>query len=325
MKAKLIFTLALSTLFGAKAQWVDEIDVIDNPEDPAGSVSASKSVKMEDIEIKYPNTGTHYDDIPESHYEPKYSENDGGKQWEEGSYAKYPYQREADVKYKKRIWRRIDTRQKMNKSFTWAKSSAVKILYDLAVMGKVKAYYNDSLERVMSPEQAYTSGGRVTCIEILNWRNPNAADDGDMKDTCFYAPVSIDKVMKLELMEDWIWDEKYGEMRPKIIGISLLTAETYPNGVTYDVPLFWLKMEDLRPTLAMSEVYNRYNDAGRISWDDLFNQYRLFDSYVVKQTDYDDSYIGYKSEFVTDGVGALIEGKRIERELFIMEHDVWEF
>jgi gliding motility associated protien GldN len=125
-------------------------------------------------------------------------------------------------------------------------------------------------------------------------------------------------------MEDWIFDYKYSEMRPRIIAIAPLYQEKI-NGVTYELPLFWLKMDDLRPTLAKSEVYNRYNDVMRISWDDLFNHYRLFDSYIVKQTDWDDKYIAQKTEFQQDGLGALIEAENIKNDLFIFEHDLWEF
>lgn len=319
MKKEIKIVLLLFTVSHfANAQWADDVE-------PVSTSSTSSSLKVEDLDIKYPATSAHYDDKPIAHYEPKFTQPDGGKQWEEGSVSPYPYQREADAKFKKRIWRRIDTRQKMNKSFTWEKSSAIKILYDMAVNGLVKAYYNDSLERYMSPEEAFRAGGQIYVTEVFNPANPNAEAEDDRIQKVSYLNVTWDKIKRIELMEDWIWDNNYGELRPKIIGIALLTEEVYPNGIKYETPLFWLKMEDLRPTLARSEVYNRYNDAARISWDDLFNNYRLFDSYVVKQTDYDDRYISYKPEFSTDGLGALLEGKRIENELFIMEHDLWEY
>jgi len=84
-------------------------------------------------------------------------------------------------------------------------------------------------------------------------------------------------------------------------------------------------MKDLRPWLAKSEVYNRYNDAARISWDDVFNHYRLFDSYIVKTTDWDDQYIANKSEFRQDGLAALLQGEKIKNDLFMFEHDLWEY
>jgi gliding motility associated protien GldN len=232
--------------------------------------------------------------------------------------------READVKFKRRVWRRIDTRQKMNKSFTWPKNPVTQIIYEAGVKGLVKAYWSDSLEggRTMTPEDAYKQGSVLQTPMIQNWRNP--ADPTDLVDTAYYDIFKWEKIIRFEVMEDWIFDYKYSEMRPRIIAIAPLYQEKI-NGVTYEMPLFWLKMDDLRPTLAKSEVYNRYNDVMRISWDDLFNHYRLFDSYIVKQTDWDDKYIAQKTEFQQDGLGALIEAENIKNDLFIFEHDLWEF
>ena len=126
-------------------------------------------------------------------------------------------------------------------------------------------------------------------------------------------------------MEDWIFDYKHSEFRPRIIAIAPLREFKAPNGMTFEIPLFWLKMDDCRPTLAKSEVYNRYNDAMRISWDDLFNHYRVFDSYIVRQTDYDNRYIAQKPEFQNDGLAALLEGENVKNDLFIFEHDLWEY
>lgn len=274
-------------------------------------------------EIVVPNIGTHYDDKPEEKFVPRYTQNDDGINITEGIAVAYPYQREADVKFKRRIWRRLDMRQKLNKSFTWPKNPITQQLYELATKGKVRAYWTDSLNRIMSPEDAYKQGSKLIVTQIQNWRNPD--DPTDVVDTAYFDIFKWDKIQRFEIMEDWIFDYKYGEFRPRIISIAPLYEEKYPNGMTFELPLFWLKMDDLRPTLAKSEVYNRYNDAMRISWDDLFNNYRLFDSYVVKQTDWDDRYIAQKPEFQTDGLGALLEGERIRNELFIFEHDLWEY
>jgi len=274
--------------------------------------------------LTVPTIGTHYDDAPESHKELPQTVNDGRPGIDDAVVVSYPYLREADVKFKRRVWRRIDTRQKMNKSFTWARNPVTQIIYEAGVKGLVRAYWTDSLEggRIMTPEDAYKQGSVLQTPQIQNWRNP--ADPSDLVDTAYYDVFKWEKIIRFEVVEDWIFDYKYSEMRPRIIAIAPLYQEKI-NGVTYEMPLFWLKMDDLRPTLAKSEVYNRYNDVMRISWDDLFNHYRLFDSYIVKQTDWDDKYIAQRTEFQQDGLGALIEGENIKNDLFIFEHDLWEY
>lgn len=272
--------------------------------------------------IEVPTIGTHYDDAAESHYEPPHVPDDGRPSMDQATIVPYPYLREADVKFRRRVWRRIDTRQKMNKSFTWPKNPVTQIIYDLGVKGQARCYWSDSLNRLMTPEEAYKQGAELIVTQVQNYLNP---DDGtDLVDTAYYDLFKFEKIRKFEILEDWIFDYKHSEFRPRIIAIAPLYPQEF-NGITYETPLFWLKMDDIRPTLAKCEVYNRYNDAMRISWDDLFNHYRLFDSYIVKQTDWDDLYIAQKTEFMQDGLGALIEGENIKNDLFIFEHDLWEY
>jgi hypothetical protein len=84
-------------------------------------------------------------------------------------------------------------------------------------------------------------------------------------------------------------------------------------------------MDDCRPTLAKSQVFNRYNDAMRLNWDQHINGHRLFDSYIVRTSDQDDSYLKEKAEFSTDGTALLLESEKIKNDLFIFEHDLWEY
>lgn len=273
-------------------------------------------------EVIVPTIGTHYDDSAMPHYEPPHVNNDGRPGMEEAVVVPYPYLREADVKYKKRIWRNIDTRQKLNKSFTWPKQPITQVLYDLATKGLVRAYWTDSLDRLITPEDAYKQGSKLVVTQKQNPMNPD--DPTDLIDTAYYDIFRWDRIVKFQVMEDWIFDYKHSEFRPRIIAIAPLYAEVF-NGRSFELPLFWLKMDDCRPTLAKCEVYNRYNDALRISFDDLFNHYRLFDSYIVKETDWDDRYIAQKPEFMQDNLGALLEADKIKNDLFIFEHDLWEY
>lgn len=289
----------------------------------AGTAGGAPAKPAEPAKLEVPTIGTHYDDAAESHYEPPHTPvNDGRPGMDEAAVVPYPYLREADVKFKRRVWRYIDTRQKMNKSFTWPKNPVTQVIYDLGVKGLARCYWTDSLNRLMTPEDAYKQGSQLIVTQVQNPLNPE--DPTDLVDTAYYELFTFDKIKKFEIMEDWIFDYKHSEFRPRIIAIAPL----YPfevNGMVFETPLFWMKMDDIRPTLAKCEVYNRYNDAMRISWDDLFNHYRLFDSYIVKQTDWDDLPIALKPEFQQDGLGALIEGENIKNDLFIFEHDLWEY
>ncbi len=52
----------------------------------------------------------------------------------------YPNLREADVAYAKRVWREIDTRDKMNQYLVIAKTRLIDILMDAIAAGELTAY-----------------------------------------------------------------------------------------------------------------------------------------------------------------------------------------
>ena len=324
--------LSLSA-YGQWGSWGDDdggdddggsTETIDDGSEASGEEGGEEggSSESESAELVVPTIGTHYDDAPDPRYEPTQTVDDGRPLMEEGVVVNPPFLREADVKFKRRIWRRIDVRQKLNKAFTWPRNPVTKNLYELAVQGKVKAYVTDSLASYYTPEEAWLRGSYTDVIEVPT---PGFEDDPTMN---VFKEVAIqfewEDIKQLEIVEDWIFDYKHSEFRPRIIAIAPIYTKEI-GGLSLDLPLFWLDMKDLRPWLAKSEVYNRYNDAARISWDDVFNHYRIFDSYIVKTTDWDDQYIANKSEFRQDGLAALLEGERIKNDLFMFEHDLWEY
>jgi hypothetical protein len=71
-------------------------------------------------------------------------------------------------------------------------------------------------------------------------------------------------------------------------------------------------------------MFNRYNDAARMSFDDFF-QMRMFDSYIVYESNVYDNYIAMFQEYENDASGALLKSDEIKNDLFIFEHDLWQY
>ena len=111
-------------------------------------------------------------------------------------------------------------------------------------------------------------------------------------------------------------------MDVRIIGIAPVVY--YYNASTKQVEgtknLFWLYFPQIRPIIQNYFVYNRKNDAQRMSFDDLFWK-RTFSSYITKETSIFDRPIND----YTSGVDALLESEKIKKEMMELEHDVWEF
>jgi gliding motility associated protien GldN len=302
-------------------------------EAPAEEPAAPAAASAPDLQIA--TVGTHYDDSAKAHYEPEYVNQDTNLSLVQGEFIPRPYLRQADVKFQKRIWRVIDLRQKLNKNWTWPRSPITQVFWEMGTKGLVRAYANDSFRRIITPEEILKNTSDLQKSRVINQGIDAAEADpmDDYHDTFFWVSFKWEKILQFEIMEDWVFDYKHGEMKPIIIGIApvrpIETTVTGPDGqpqtiTTFDKP-FWLRMDDCRPTLAKSQVFNRYNDAMRLNWDQQINGHRLFDSYIVKKTDWDDQYINAKPEFKEDGVATLLEADKIKNDLFIFEHDLWEY
>jgi len=91
-----------------------------------------------------------------------------------------------------------------------------------------------------------------------------------------------------------------------------------------EAALFWVKMDDLRPILAQQEVFNRRNDASRLSYDQWFET-RNFASHIVKRSNVYDADINQLEEYRDNGEAALLESEEIRNDLYVLEHDLWEY
>ncbi len=235
----------------------------------------------------------------------------------------YRYIREANVKWSKRIHRVIDAREKQNKMMHWPRNPFYLLIWNAAMDGDVTAYANDSLTSIKTPEDIMKEVSIESVQQIPNPMNPN--DPYDLVDTTIIETLEPQKIEKYRIMEDWIFDYNYSDFRARIIAIAPLISPLTESGIELgELPLYWLKMEDLRDMLSQEEVFNVKNDAARISFDHWF-QMRQFSSYIVKESNMYDLDIAMKEEFRDDGVEALLESDRIKNDLFILEHDLWEY
>ncbi|MBI1305803.1 MAG: gliding motility protein GldN [Bacteroidetes bacterium] len=240
------------------------------------------------------------------------------------------YTREGNIKYHKRIHRVIDTREKQNLPMHWPKNPFYNIIYEAGIKqpgseGYVTPYSSDSLIMggILTPEEVKAKGTTEFITQVP--ADPNNPDDiYNLVDTTITVQFEPKQIKKYRIMEDWVFDYNYSDFRPIIKAIAPL----YPlivSGVDLgEVPLFWVRMEELRPILVNEEVFNPFNDAARLSFDDWFEM-RMFSSYIVKESNVWDADIKELEEFRDDGFAALLKSEEIKNDLFIFEHDVWEY
>jgi gliding motility associated protien GldN len=231
----------------------------------------------------------------------------------------YRYIREGNVKYSKRIERVIDVREKVNKIMDWPRSPFYRIIHDNVMNSKLTAYQNDSLKSFFTSEEVLRRGTREIVTQVVDRNDPD-----NTVDTSVIIPFDPRDIKKYRIMEDWIFDHNYSDFRAKIIAIAPLYKPIFAGVELGEQPIYWVKMDDIRPILVNVELFNPFNDAARLSYDDFF-QMRMFSSYIVKESNMYDQYINEFDQFKDDGIAAQLESDRIKNDLFILEHDLWQY
>ncbi|MHB1277208.1 MAG: type IX secretion system ring subunit PorN/GldN [Bacteroidia bacterium] len=232
----------------------------------------------------------------------------------------YPHLREGDVAWMTRYERIIDTRQKMNILLRYPKLSVFDLMLKLALLPDGPKVYGD---REFKDELS-----DIQLRERLQFEVPYDSLDpetGEVYPGTIIDVIPKESFVKIQMMEDWIFDKTQGRMYPRIVAMAIVYSPVIAGGsVTLpEQPLFWIKYEDARPYFANAEVFNK-NMAARISMDHFF-QARMFDSQIIKEPNVNDYPIKYYPEYEDNGIGALLKSEEIKNELFVMEHDLWEY
>jgi gliding motility associated protien GldN len=228
---------------------------------------------------------------------------------------KYDNIREADVFWEKRIWRVLDVREKMNKSFVYPEKPFINIILEAAQNGDISVYMDEKFTMPVSKEESKNIGVSVDTTEVFD------PETFESKLVVTRNMLNWEDVKRFRLKEVWFFDEETSTMQVRILGIAPLREVYDDNGnFKYEQPMFWAYYPQLRNTLASQEAFNPSNDASRMSWEDIMEM-RYFSSYIYKESNvYDRRLQDYLS-----GVDLLLEADKIKNEIFNFEHDVWSF
>lgn len=239
---------------------------------------------------------------------------------------KTPTIRELDVAWKRRIWRAIDVRQKMNQAFVYegdeysGGGAFIEILLHLAQNKDIEVYREDDFKSTLDGEalEELTAGS----IDSVPVEDPITGEIVYEITRTVFNPRSI---TKYRIKEDWIMDRNRGKMVVEIVGLApvriVINRETgLPIG---EAAMFWVYYPDARQHLGQYEVYNPRNDLQRISWADYLDA-RYFDSYVYKSSANNPYGDEIKVQMNNDGLLMLEEGDRIMSEIYNRSMEMWE-
>ncbi len=240
----------------------------------------------------------------------------------------YSYIREADVMWAKDVWRTIDLRHRMNMPLRYPLEGSISdgdrySLFGLLMEGikteEITPYewnpitgWKDPFAKVTSLEQIYIASEGDTVYDV----------DGNF----LRVAQSMQNVMQFQLQEQWFFDKQHSTMKVRIIALAPVYYQ-YFNEFGEPLPSprpgvpFIVHFPQCRRLFATHGVYNPKNDAQVVSFDDLFFQ-RRFSSTVIAESNV------FGNRMLTDykvGQDILLEAERIKNDLFIMEHDLWEY
>lgn len=239
----------------------------------------------------------------------------------------YEHIREDDAVYKQRVWREIDTREKINLPFRYAANEDngnqrfISILFNAIQSGDVTVFSGED-DRFTTPmtkeEVAKSITGGMDTVPVVDMNGEVTSYEARQR------MVEPDSIYRFRLKEEWIFDKESSRMFVRILGIAPIMTQYTSTGIPIgDRVLFWAYYPDLRPTLAKYEVFNGKNYAGRMSWEELFES-RFFSSYITKST-LDNPYDKSLKEFIKDPLFRLLEGENIKEKIFNYEQDLWSY
>jgi gliding motility associated protien GldN len=230
--------------------------------------------------------------------------------------------READVMWSKKLWQMIDCRKRMNQVLYFPinemedRKSLIQVVMHGIDNEGLTAYRTDKFKEIMTKDEVYQEMGAGETTQQIQ------QPDGSFKDTVIQQDVRYDEIKKFMIKEQWYFDRKYSDLRVRILGICPIREYIDDDtGEKRKSQVFWVYYPEARGLLANFEIFNRKNDAQRVSYEDWFRQ-RRFNSYVVQETNvYGNRLV---NEYTT-GMNTLLEARRIRNEIFEFEHDLWEY
>jgi gliding motility associated protien GldN len=242
----------------------------------------------------------------------------------------YEHLRADDAVYRHKIWREIDTREKINLPFRYSADQDngnqrfISILLQ-AIQDSLVTAFSSADDRFTTPmtksEIAKAVAGDPVDVPIYN---ENGEITGYKK---MVNDINFDSFYKFRIKEEVIFDKESSRLYWRILGIApvknIITSQGLYIG---ESELFWVYYPDMRGIFSKYEVYNGKNFGARMSWEELFES-RMFYGRIIKSTidnPYDQFIKNYKG-LADNKILQLLEGETIKEKVFTYEQDLWSY
>ena len=241
--------------------------------------------------------------------------------------------REVDVMYERTLWREIDLRQKENFPLYYPISPKI--------IGSRVNFFTLLMQGIergeITPYKPFPESDEFA--EVITWedirKNPSLQEEDRTEqqvsiftgnDTTIFIKgknlLDDENIQRIVVKEKWFFDKRRSVFECRVMGIMPIFMYMRPGADQPSrIPVCWIYMDEARPLLARHPVFNNFNEAQNISYDDFFVQNRYKARPIRIANVYNNRYI----EEYALGLDALYEAQHIEDMLFDWEQDRWEY
>jgi gliding motility associated protien GldN len=237
----------------------------------------------------------------------------------------YTHLREGDVNWEKRVWRKLDMREKQNQQLYYpteavtSRISLMQLILKYVLSGQIIAFVD---EEFLQPYELSAIRNKIVIQgDTTDVEEFDAAGNSVMvrKPGVIDSTWIYENFTSLDLKEDWFFDKQKSVLEVRILAMGFNALKPGKEDIG-EFNMFYTYFPACRPFFAKHEVYNAKNDAERRTFEDIFWK-RQFSSIATKETNVYDRTI----ERYSKGIDALLESDRIKNDIFRWEHDLWHF
>jgi gliding motility associated protien GldN len=240
----------------------------------------------------------------------------------------YSYIRESDVMWAKDVWRTLDLRHRQNMPLRYPLEGTMSDGERYSLFGLLME--GIKTEEITPYEFNVISGWKDPFSKVSNLEEVYRQSGGDSiydnEGNFLKVGQGMSNVLQFHVQEQWYFDKQHSTMKVRIVALAPIYYEYYDEfnqplpSPRYKIP-FVVHFPQCRRLFATHSIYNPNNDAQTVSFDDLFMQ-RRFSSTIIAESNV------FGNRMLTDyklGQDVLLEAERIKNDLFVFEHDLWEF
>lgn len=199
-----------------------------------------------------------------------------------------PSRSDADAQWMKVVYRQLDLENVKNAPLYYpeeaieGQENLFRIILRLLASGEMKAY------EYLDGREIFTDQYRIKVADMLDrfhilYTPTKGSTEKNPKFTIEESDVPTNEVLSYYLLERWELDKRSNRMRTTVEAICpVLHRSGDFGGDAVKYPMFWIKMDALRPYLTQQSIFvDDDNNLAQYNYDDFF-QMALYEGEIYK-------------------------------------------